>query len=563
MRHRGFIALAITISFVASLITIPAIAAPDKNKYHWPPAFNNAETLQKPLLGYAFSIADDFTQGPAAMEANSFISVAGNMQPLCTGFDDPICLNEINSGRGDWWSNVALALCETKDQASPCIEGLRIEEKSGTYRELKLKKTLPGNSWKADPEIGLPAGSSPTIWTDPLETNTNKGFMLSVSAAMNTRERKAKFTKIDLTSFQSSISAYEMVESPGAKGVSIGEVNGVRKLTYGAPPECIWADTNECGIQTEFKEDDRLQLIVHIPTQISSWLQGRMKDPVISVESLVRAVDPRDGISRVSISANPVEIPLIAAKVELAEASEEQKKYFNDPSHNMGNPDFPNNMKAYNYVGTSSSYDLAFEMHTLFKKQLPTNAQLMLPRWSVRSLAGTTSSQYQLCQGVTQGKFQGVVTTNASIYQGQPPTFNGDSFDFKVAGVHKKTNGEIFQGSYDLVLESQFARCLYKFTSAPIRASVSITNPDGNANIETSVFSEKNGWIKLSINGFTFSSPKISVKLEQDKVVLPTPTPSPTVKPVAKKTTITCIKGKVTKKVTAVNPKCPAGYKKK
>jgi len=30
-----------------------------------------------------------------------------------------------------------------------------------------------------------------------------------------------------------------------------------------------------------------------------------------------------------------------------------------------------------------------------------------------------------------------------------------------------------------------------------------------------------------------------------------------------KKTTITCIKGKLTKKVTAVNPKCPGGYKKK
>jgi hypothetical protein len=30
-----------------------------------------------------------------------------------------------------------------------------------------------------------------------------------------------------------------------------------------------------------------------------------------------------------------------------------------------------------------------------------------------------------------------------------------------------------------------------------------------------------------------------------------------------KKTTITCIKGKLTKKVTAVSPKCPAGYKKK
>jgi len=31
----------------------------------------------------------------------------------------------------------------------------------------------------------------------------------------------------------------------------------------------------------------------------------------------------------------------------------------------------------------------------------------------------------------------------------------------------------------------------------------------------------------------------------------------------SKKTTITCVKGKLTKKITAVNPKCPAGYKKR
>jgi hypothetical protein len=51
------------------------------------------------------------------------------------------------------------------------------------------------------------------------------------------------------------------------------------------------------------------------------------------------------------------------------------------------------------------------------------------------------------------------------------------------------------------------------------------------------------------------------------ETVAPTPTPSATViatvKPTAKKTTITCVKGKTTKKVTGVNPKCPAGYKKK
>jgi hypothetical protein len=54
--------------------------------------------------------------------------------------------------------------------------------------------------------------------------------------------------------------------------------------------------------------------------------------------------------------------------------------------------------------------------------------------------------------------------------------------------------------------------------------------------------------------------------------VSPTPTPAPTVeknvapatvKQATKKVTISCVKGKRIEKVTGVNPKCPAGYKKK
>jgi hypothetical protein len=44
----------------------------------------------------------------------------------------------------------------------------------------------------------------------------------------------------------------------------------------------------------------------------------------------------------------------------------------------------------------------------------------------------------------------------------------------------------------------------------------------------------------------------------------PKPLPTQSSTPVAvKKVTITCVKGKVQKQVTAVNPKCPTGYKKK
>lgn len=41
------------------------------------------------------------------------------------------------------------------------------------------------------------------------------------------------------------------------------------------------------------------------------------------------------------------------------------------------------------------------------------------------------------------------------------------------------------------------------------------------------------------------------------------PSPSETTKPVVKKITITCVKGKAIKKVSDVNPRCPTGYKKK
>ena len=43
----------------------------------------------------------------------------------------------------------------------------------------------------------------------------------------------------------------------------------------------------------------------------------------------------------------------------------------------------------------------------------------------------------------------------------------------------------------------------------------------------------------------------------------PSPTPTPTPIAAPKKSTITCVKGKTSKKITAVSPKCPNGFKKK
>jgi hypothetical protein len=92
-------------------------------------------------------------------------------------------------------------------------------------------------------------------------------------------------------------------------------------------------------------------------------------------------------------------------------------------------------------------------------------------------------------------------------------------------------------------------------------AKVQITYQDGTSKIATvtSRYDSKNDWINLRAYGFTYSTPQLAISFKQPeeaakqetKVVAP------------KKTTITCIKGKTSKKVTAVKPQCPKGYKKK
>ena len=82
-----------------------------------------------------------------------------------------------------------------------------------------------------------------------------------------------------------------------------------------------------------------------------------------------------------------------------------------------------------------------------------------------------------------------------------------------------------------------------------------MTSADGVPELATTVVGEKDGWLHLSANNFEFSSPTVVAKLTQD--VAPAPTIAK--KPASK--TITCVNGKLTKKVTTAA--CPKGYKKK
>jgi hypothetical protein len=111
----------------------------------------------------------------------------------------------------------------------------------------------------------------------------------------------------------------------------------------------------------------------------------------------------------------------------------------------------------------------------------------------------------------------GVVATNAMVYEGVSPRFNNGFLDYRVAGLHLKPDGKTpVVGSYDLLIKSATARCLYGFTNAPISATVSITGT-GDLRVATTLVSERDGWLKLAANGFTFSEKRIRVAMSQGR----------------------------------------------
>jgi hypothetical protein len=141
-----------------------------------------------------------------------------------------------------------------------------------------------------------------------------------------------------------------------------------------------------------------------------------------------------------------------------------------------------------------------------------------------------------------------------------------------VSSIHKRMDGSINAGTFQIQMPVTVAQCLWGVDlSKATAATISAVYGEGNASeIVTTSAKVENGFYYLSANGFHYSSPTIKVKLTQTADTQVQNKPSEIVEPktntiqpvVKKKITITCSKGKLTRNVTAYEPKCPSGYKK-
>jgi hypothetical protein len=463
----------------------------------WPPQGWNATGPGGGNVG--FIINDKFS-----LESNISVPLPG-WQPSCTSMLDPACAGPArNHG---WWITRAAPPCQDALRWEECIEGLTLTLPDGSSAESSFIGLAPDKrTFPADPDRGLPTGSAMSLWTDPTSSDGSTGYVIDLSGQMGGREGPFSFGTF-------AVQVYRYRVDPANPGHA-----------------CIWRSDRECGYRIGFDEGTRLQVSVLMNEGQSGWLSGRLRDPSVTVSPV------RRGLNRITVSALPVDLPMVAASIPNAQASREIVDYWRKTFTCEGPAPCNDGV-----MGVESDGPHSPDLLRLFTDAIGDTATRTLPTWSFASYSGVAAGSSCFARSDT---LIGLVTTNSTVYSSQPPTFDGKSLSYYVASLHKLPTGEPLSGTYNLVVRSDVARCLYGFSKAPVKAEIQVLSEDGTEQVATTSMSESGGWLRLSAYGFHFSEPTISVKLTSTD----------------KRLTITCKKGKQVKKVTGVKPKCPAGW---
>ena len=550
-----------------------------------PAAFASGESSGIPpwpgpgYLGIDADPAFEVSKGNPALsgrlaDSTGAISAIAN----CSSLEDPDCA-KMNFFTAD----VLFPLCLTESDTN-CVDGLKAFDGAGKELLVSAGGKFPNprlNDFTGSPRNKLPSGGQAPVFDIPgaaHEGGTKYMVLVNPRGTMDLRNpslpkefsfqfQAAIFAIKELNGNFTNITVSERLSdytSWGSRGYIVG-VGGRGDKAFG----CVINDETRCAVPQEMPLGVNFKLSIRTNYQLVNWFSGRLTDPMIEISTR------SSGDQLISITAKPSTVPRSSLWVKKTDLPETVNGFYAKLPKPLGGT---GDWSAEKQAGDQSTWSLMrpmtdysqerMEEYLVWLPVMKDKADFLPTYWMVRSM-GTGFNSNPCLKSTTETI--GIVSTNATQYLEGPPVFNASisTLEYKVAAPHLKPNGEVFLGTYDLQLRSGAARCLYGFSNAPISATVEVVSENGEKQVAVTTVNEKDGWLYLSAKGFTFSAPVVSVRLSQEKTVevaVPSPSPSQStsVKPAAmKKSSITCVKGKTTKKVTAINPKCPTGYKKK
>jgi hypothetical protein len=405
------------------------------------------------------------------------------------------------SGRAS--GDAMLPVCGTEIES--CIEKVWIYEAGQIPAEAQFVRSLRGETTKGYALRGIPRGSTAAIWKGAKAHTGGDEYVAQASIGFSILDGQIDLQSLELSVIPTAETSSNMAGDPkfivcappnlpeGQVGVCGSSGNN------GFNVRCAYTQQGVCGSTKLFAENTRVAVQLRLPNQISGWFHGRMKSPDIQVTKI------NDMYNMVKVDASPVQVG----------------RFFTQSRPDLGDPK-PQDM--FDYMGRGGPYTIfgsnsqdAFTILSKFRDRAKDTANGVSTLWSVSTIPSPNSSGSGQCLADTS-RVLGIVTTNAAVYYGRAPEFRNGFLNYEVAGMHYLPGGiELSQGSYDLVMRSDLARCLYGFSNAPLSASVSVVNSKGQKSFATTVVNEKNGWLKMAAYGFTFSKKVIKVKITKAK----------------------------------------------
>lgn len=506
----------------------------------------------------------------------------GSAENLCASLGDEKCAG----GKSLNYSAI-LPQCSAPSQLDCIVEFGTSNENDdkalGTF--IGTFPTVGRNQFVGDSAANLPSGGAPTLWSMASRPHSG-GTTYMVQVQSRGQGQGGSFL---LSDFNIEIQPVELIADvcipnqgsdaecaqnagPGFYDIPISEieydekgnelpretkVGGASRVSMTAF-DCVVLAEDKCARRHALPPGTRLYVKVRLSQTPTGWLHGRISQPTVTLT-------PLSGTAvELTVSAAAVNTPVIAqARRYSTLPADLQQAYqatggFKGASPGTRNrstvTSAPEIRNAISQPVSSSATGMTELL--MWLPHINDTATANIGTWTVRSLSAGELTGATSCFS-TAGQLNGLVMTNATQYSAGPPVFDiaAGSLEYKVAAPHYTSGGNLFTGTYDLIMRSDVARCLYGFSKAPLNASISVIDNDGVATVATKLVSEKNGWLRISAYGFNFSNPTIKVNLTQAVSEV-------TKTSVSKKTTITCKNGKSVKKVSGFKPVCPKGFRK-
>lgn len=489
---------------------------------------------------------------------------------ICVRGSDPACSPD-KFPNGGLRSLAGFYKCES-DTDINCISQLIVTDPKGQTQDAKFERYFPDAPQipaSDNPKLIYPKGGSPILWS--FETPYGKKHIYSAGVTSRDWSSNGKEWQGPFTSFNFGLQAVTLhVEPNGIKPTlqatkyTMPDGREGSRVEFVRPPNSpggdgpcrnyLVLDTGYCLANADFMSGYRYRVVFQVPADLGFFLNGRLDQPVAYTE-------PFGSNRRLIIEGAPATLFMVSGTIPkkylTPEAVAAIKSARSDFGEELGRvpTDLPPMENRYP--------DLLSALLPYFGDR----TTMELQAWTLKSTP-TLGRFTNQCTNGGRGEMLGIISTNATAFDGDPPVLDPDTkiLSYKVAAPHFGVDGKTENiGKYYMNMNANFIKCILGVDKVPAVAQIGITSTGQAERVSTVTVKTDKDWLRLNVDNFTFSSPKINVKFEAPAIAENTPTQRAEVKstPALNKRTITCAKGRITKKITATNPKCPTGYKKK